>query len=344
MDKRQMRITWNENNWEKPSGHFWKKEDQGNKNVPYENQFGFGHEEWLFNPRYRLNGFQYGYIRGVEKARLENDFIDELYLYTKDTTENYFVVGILKGVIRIKENKKEQLLIKRLYHSYFNDAIDELKEVNAVHEEISENGLIPTLKFKWDEAIIFEEPIPCTIDDSKYRRYQPYKLTSELEIFAESSILENQKLIFVSGKTVNVCSYTISKKKGKREVQSLHVEILDNLYNFLLKQNTKTNLSSEKSKVNGKIIDFLEKIEENKFNFYEVKTSNSGFTNIRDAIGQILEYALIDNSIKPNKLIIVGPANLKEIELSYLKTLKKYFSISIEYWYYNIEQKTFTKT
>jgi len=70
MDKRQMRITWNEFNWEKPSGHFWTKENQEKSNVAYENQYGFGHEEWLFNPRYRVNGFQYGYVRGVEKASL----------------------------------------------------------------------------------------------------------------------------------------------------------------------------------------------------------------------------------------------------------------------------------
>lgn len=341
MDKRQMRITWNENNWEKPSGHLWKKENQGKKNVPYENQYGFGHEEWLFNPRYRLNGFQYGYVRGVEKASLKDDIIDELYLYTKDSLTNYFIVGILKNVIRIKDDQKEQQFVYKLYQNYSNNAIEELQEVNAVHTEIINTGLMPTLKFKWKDAIIFEEPLPYSIDDSKYRRYQPFRLTSELERFAEIQIAENNKLEFVSGKTNKKSSYTISKTQGKREVYSLHVEILDDLYKHLLKQNNKNNISAEKSTINGKIIDLLEKIEANKFNFYEVKTSYSGLTNIREAIGQILEYALLDNSITPNKLIIIGPADLGTNEYTYLKSLQKIISISIEYWYFKIEEKVF---
>ncbi len=343
MDKRQMRITWNEYNWEKPSGHFWKKENQGNKNVPYENQYGFGHEEWIFNPRYRLKGFQFGYVRGVEKASLKTGIIDELYLYTKDPSNNYFLVAILKSVIRIKDDTREQRLIEKLYQKYHCTAIDELKDVNAVHTEILKTGLLPTLKFKWKDAIIFEEPIPVTIEDSKYRRYQPYKLTPELEKFANTKIFEKPKLKFLSGKSKNKSSYTISRKKGKREVKSLHVEILDYLYKHLLRKNDKSNLSVEKSIVNGKIIDLLERIKKNKFNFYEVKTSNSGLTNIRDAIGQILEYALIDNKINTNKLIVIGPADLKDYESKYLIRLRNIISIEIEYWYFNTEEKIFLK-
>jgi len=342
MDKRQMRITWNKNNWEKPSGHPWKKENQGSKNVPYENQYGFGHEEWLFNPRYRLNGFQYGYIRGVEKANLENEIIDEAYLYTKDPSNNYFLVAILKNVIRL--NKEEQKdIIDNLFKKHIDTAIGELKEVHGEINELRRTGVNPTLKFKWDEAKIFEEPIPITIDDSKYKRYQPYKLTAELEHFVHKTNLVKPKLVFKEGKTKTKSSYTLSKNKGKREVEKLHVDILEDLYRLLLKKNNREKLSLEKSTVNGKIIDLLENIDKDKYNFYEVKTSNSGLTNIREAIGQILEYALIDDEITANKMIIVGPADLKKVEKNYLNTLQNYIAIKIEYWYYNPEDKLFEK-
>lgn len=338
-----MRITWNEFNWEKPSGHFWSKENQAKKNIAYENQYGFGHEEWLFNQRYRINGFQYGYIRGVEKASLENDLIDELYLYTKDTEGNYFFIGILKNVARILGNREEQVLVKAIYDKYFQIAIEELKEVNSDYTELIRTGMSPNLKFKWEDANILDEPIPVIINDSKYRRYQSYRLTKELELFSHNHIENQIKLNFRPGKAKNKSSYTISRKKGKREVKSLHVEILDCLYGKLLEKTNKNNLSVEKSSVNGKIIDLLEKIEDNKFNFYEVKTSNSGLTNIREAIGQILEYALIDERIIAQTLIIIGPAKLNDNEEKYLRRLKHFLSIKIEYWFYDTENKGFMK-
>jgi len=343
MDKRQMRITWNEFNWEKPSGHFWTKENQEKSNVAYENQYGFGHEEWLFNPRYRVNGFQYGYVRGVEKASLDNEMINELYLYTKDTEGNYFFVGILKNVLRITENKAEQVLIKKTFDKYFKIAIDELKEVNSDYTELQRTGMTPTLKFKWEDANILEEPIPVIINDSKYRRYQSYKLTKELEDFSNDYFEKKIKLDFRPGKAKNKSSYTVSRKKGKREVKSLHVEILDYLYNKRLEKTNKERLSVEKSSVNGKIIDLLEKVGDSKFIFYEVKTSNSGLTNIRDAIGQILEYALIDEKIIAQMLIIIGPARLNKTEKRYLERLKQNISIEIKYWFYDTEKKELIK-
>ncbi len=339
MDKRQMRITWNEYNWEKPSGHLWSKENQTKKNIAYENQYGFGHEEWLFNQRYRINGFQYGYVRGVEKAVLKNELIDELYLYTKDTEGNYFFIGILKNVERITQNSKEQELIKATFDKHLEIAIEELKEVGSDYTELQRTGMTPILKFKWEDANILEEPIPIKIDDSKYRRYQPYKLTRELENFIDNNLKKQIELNFRPGKAKSKSSYTASKKKGKREVNSLHVEIIDFLYNYLSDKTDKNNLSVEKSSVNGKFIDLLEKIEDNEFIFYEVKTSNSGLTNIREAIGQILEYALIDEKIIPKKLIIIGPAKLNDNEKKYLKRLGKTITIRLEYWFYDVENK-----
>ena len=339
-----MRITWNEFNWEKPSGHFWSKENQTKKNIAYENQYGFGHEEWLFNQRYRINGFQYGYVRGVEKASLKNDLIDELYLYTKDPEGNYFFIGILKNVIRISQNKVEKELVKVTFEKYFDIAIEELKEVNSDYKELLRTGMMPILKFKWEEANILDEPIPVKINDAKYRRYQSFRLTKELEHFSNNHLKKQIKLDFRPGKAKSKSSYTISIKKVKREVKSLHVEILNCLYSKLLENNIdKNNLSVEKSSVNGKIIDLLEKVKDNKFNFYEVKTSYSALINIREAFGQILEYALIDEKINAQTLIIIGPAKLNDNEEKYLKRLKNVLFVKIEYWFYNTEKKELIK-
>lgn len=76
------RLTFNENNWIVPSGHAWKKENQGKTNIAYENQYGFGHEEWIFNTRYFIDEFQYGYIRGLRRFHSPKSKVDKVHLDT----------------------------------------------------------------------------------------------------------------------------------------------------------------------------------------------------------------------------------------------------------------------
>jgi hypothetical protein len=341
MDKRQMRITWNENNWEKPSGHPWKKEDQGKSDVPFENQYGYGHEEWLFNPRYRVNDYQYGTVRGVHKAKLKKEKIDELYLYTKDPNSNYYLIGILKNVDRIIRNEEEISKIMNKFNMYNSESIDELMDVYADTSRLRNKPNTPNLKFRWSDAIILEEPLPVYIDQVKYNRYMPYSLTDELEYTLIEASVESPNLEFIEGKANSTSTYTKSTKKGKREITSLHVEILDELYNLLTSRTSPENLSAEKSRVSGKIIDLLERESNNRFNFYEIKTRNSGLSNIREGLGQVLEYALVDKKINPNKLVIIGPSELKPFEIEYLENLKATISIPLEFWQYDIENKKF---
>ena len=67
MERRLFRITYNKNNWEYPSGRYLHNNGEVDSSSAYENIHGYGHEEWLFNARYRIGEYQYGYINGVEK-------------------------------------------------------------------------------------------------------------------------------------------------------------------------------------------------------------------------------------------------------------------------------------
>ena len=58
------RITWNEHEWRRPSGPI-RRGEQGT----YVAKHGFGHEEWLNRPEWRLGGWCHAFIQGVEKSR-----------------------------------------------------------------------------------------------------------------------------------------------------------------------------------------------------------------------------------------------------------------------------------
>src|SRR5687768_11220598 len=96
------RLTFNANGWKVPSGHAWRKKSQGKSNIPFENQYGFGHEEWLFNVRYNISGWQHGYIRGLKSYVGTGEKLDKVFLYTVRKVNNQklvYLVGYLENVV-----------------------------------------------------------------------------------------------------------------------------------------------------------------------------------------------------------------------------------------------------
>ncbi len=65
--------------------------------------------------------------------------------------------------------------------------------------------------------------------------------------------------------------------------------------------------------------------------FYEVKTCASVRGCLREAIGQLLEYALWPGATRPKRIIVVGQPSLDANAVAYLKALNKSFPVPIDY-------------
>lgn len=65
--------------------------------------------------------------------------------------------------------------------------------------------------------------------------------------------------------------------------------------------------------------------------FYEVKTSASVRSCIREAIGQLLEYSLWPGATRPHRLVVVGEPDLDPAAARYIATLNETLSIPITY-------------
>lgn len=65
--------------------------------------------------------------------------------------------------------------------------------------------------------------------------------------------------------------------------------------------------------------------------FYEVKTSATVRGCLREAIGQLLEYALWPGATRPERLVVVGEPPLTASAVAYLAVLNETFPIPIEY-------------
>ena len=101
-----MRLTWNSNGWQYPSGRSWNNKVQSPANHAYEHVHGYGFEEWLFNPRYSKDGIVYGYINGAERVSIETEIIPKAYLYTiEGVTKQRILLGYIENLSIIWEEE-----------------------------------------------------------------------------------------------------------------------------------------------------------------------------------------------------------------------------------------------
>jgi len=73
----------------------------------------------------------------------------------------------------------------------------------------------------------------------------------------------------------------------------------------------------------------------------EVKTSGNVRRNIREALGQLLDYACWYPGLHIRKLVIVAPGRLGREEFAYFKRVSARVEMSLEYWEYNRKDRGF---
>jgi hypothetical protein len=121
----------------------------------------------------------------------------------------------------------------------------------------------------------------------------------------------------------------------RRKATLIHNKIQNEVFKILEKEFPKNEIGTE-VKTNVGSIDIVRK-NHMAFIFYEIKTSQSIKTNIRQGLAQLLEYAYWNDIKTIIELIIIGPCPSNEQSKKYLKRLRDEFQIPIYYRYFDLE-------
>lgn len=115
----------------------------------------------------------------------------------------------------------------------------------------------------------------------------------------------------------------------KTEVQHLHNDLMRKLYYHLCLQYGEENVGTE-NHIGTKKIDIVVKTEGG-YNIYEIKTDKDPRGCVREAMGQILDYAFFECEDFIHKMVIVGVTpETKEVK-TYLTKFRKNNSLEIYY-------------
>jgi hypothetical protein len=136
------KICWNTEEWRFPSGSRGKS----SSSESFESQYGYGHEEWLFDRSRIVDGVHYAFLQTLNlksDIHVGNSYC--IHLVTITDKIKYYV-GYIKNVKCISKNES-----KTVYHYYrkngwFNEMVSELEKAgissNQFKKRVQRNLLI----------------------------------------------------------------------------------------------------------------------------------------------------------------------------------------------------------
>ena len=130
--------------------------------------------------------------------------------------------------------------------------------------------------------------------------------------------------------TAKASSAIISQTERELDANLRHNILQEALCRKLSAEYGKENVGDEIPSGIGTRIDVVVR-QSNEYLFYEIKTAHSPRACIRQAMGQLLEYAFWNGSQNVTRLIVVGEAPLDQDGAKYLRSLQEQFSLPIDY-------------
>lgn len=318
------RVCWNENGWRGPTGGQYGKESS------YVGENGFGHEEWNLNTTDTMNGLVYGYI--YYSPPYTSDLYEErhdIYFYTISPAKERLIVGFYEKAIFIDEELREE--IRRIYEEsgVLAKRVDELVALELPPistrkkaKQILSRDFAVNLYVEPENVHSFQPPIKITKKDigGKEPKY--------LSRYASPNFLSNPPSINVERRMVKKRSkgtrgaliedsYVRFSKSQRIVIDGVHRK-LSNRFRSWLKSIEAKDIIAEKDCVDMECKYYKERY------LFEIKHcyKQSARHAIREALGQLLQYAYYPGSDKVDRLGIVVDISPNAEDLQWFKNLK----------------------
>jgi hypothetical protein len=124
----------------------------------------------------------------------------------------------------------------------------------------------------------------------------------------------------------------VSSRKAMEEtdVEHIHDEMRDALYASLVEMHGAEHVSCEEDTCCGRPADIVVRLRDG-YELFEIKTALAPRDCIRQALGQLLEYAYWPGSPDCSALWVIGPSPLDDETRMHLAGLRDRFQIPVEY-------------
>ena len=329
------RLCWNNKQWVEPAGVVHKAET-----MSYASTHGFGHEEWLCNSAFEWNGWRYGFLEPVSRSRVrllrDKEKIIDILLYTKDPDKARWYVGEIRNCVILddhmediaKKHFKQIDAAKRMTQQ----ARDLCQKKNPKMKKSEINGIAEcyfNIRFRPRDIKLYD-PMRRAADGDRIGNIYRYALVSDTGEYVQQWRRRRGQ----------ICEKSTGKKSRGMIEPTLIKSEHDRLQNLLFASLRKIRLL--KSVVLEQDFVDLRCREGETLHLFEVKADPRPAACIRQAIGQLLEYAYREG-LSENKHVVLhvcGPSPLDDNTEKYMNHLRQRLQQPI---YYNQIQATFDR-
>lgn len=127
-------------------------------------------------------------------------------------------------------------------------------------------------------------------------------------------------------------SIRVEEREANRVIiGNRHVLIQKQLFDDLCARNGIDRVATEHPTGTGGFADVLVKREDGRYDLYEIKPADSAGEAIRQALGQLLEYAYWPGGLDPVSMTVVSDASLDDEAKRYLSDIKEKFNLTVGY-------------
>lgn len=333
------RLCWNSAHWVRPTG-----EAKATEKGTYVTDFGFGHEEWLFNLAWVLDdGFHYAYLQPMNDSW--KNFTGQtirVRLFTIAPDRQRFYVGELRSCDVLNEEQAAAASKAYKKRGWADERRKQLVELGAKLKGLDGPPLtLFNIRFRPQDATYFTPhrpalPMPLAKQHVKYKLYNWHSLLTK--DFKKSGPTPTPEKKPETGGVKRKPTKTIQKRgTAPSSYDPVHNILQTELYKLLRKEHGKGAVTMEEGKVDLRVR------LPNRNILIELKTTPSARLAIRHALGQLLEYAHFaqsSNALEP-EFVVVAPAVPDEEEERYLKSLKAKLNVQLSYRTYQRGMKEF---
>lgn len=323
------RICWNTNGWKYPSGTEGKSLDRHS----YERSNGFGHEEWLFDKSKEWNCYHYGFLQALKvDSGVHYGKHYDIWLYSIRNSGQRYIIGRIRNVICISKHESVDVYNYYKRKKWLMAMREQVKNVGSNLQALDSASadMRFNCKFRFSDVEKLDYFQEFSKSDTNIQTTR-FKLLPKVSDFTYCEVDNEEDEEHLKSTGVRKKVY-----KGETEYEPYHNIIQNEIY-LLLRRSYKQEY--RKVRIEKNWVDIEAKTHNDKYHYYEVKT-DSPKNSIRQALGQIMEYAYWPDVMKAEKLIVVSDGKPDNDTIRYLKHLRSHFRIPFYYRYYNHRTKT----
>lgn len=304
MKRYSARICWNENGWVFPSGHA-KELEKGT----YVAESGFGHEEWLFNFAWLIDGYHYAFLQPVNRSySLVSGQTADLLLYSINPQRDRVYVGEIRSCQFLTRQQSEQGFAHYKKVGWLKSMKQHVKDTGG--DPSKADGDL-NVRFRPEDAEI----------------YQPLRLAARSDAVC---YLNRYTLV---GTTEQVLTSEWRRRRGAKAAPTIRAisrsgqpavtyDPIEKQMQVELFELLKTRFGEETVELEKDFVDITVTSRNRKF-LVEIKSDPDARMALRKGVGQILEYAFLypQSGNEGASLIIIAPAAMTDAVSRYVDLL-----------------------